>query len=160
MEKSITSTINVLIIGNNPIELSRVRNQLKNLKGIKFISDFCFSTRDSLMKILKFKPGCILVDDTIDKKSLADFSSKINSNHRTKDIPITLLKSCYKKEINVPGLSDFLLKDGITGESLSKAIINVIKSRKTQRYLYIKYKKNKRKLTNSIRLSKTQAKGI
>lgn len=148
MDKSITNTINVLIIGNNPVELSRIKNQLKNLKGRKFIADFCFSTRDSLMRILKFKPGCILVDDTIDKKSLADFSNKINSHNKTRHIPITLLKSSYKNQINIPGLSDFLLKDGLSGESLSKAIVNVIRSRKTQRYLYIKYKKNKKRLSN------------
>lgn len=147
MDKPITNTINVLIIGNNPVELSRIKSQLKNLKGRKFIADFCFSTRDSLMKILKFKPGCILVDDTIDKKSLADFSNKINSNNKTRHIPITLLKSSYKNQINIPGLSDFLMKDGLSGDSLSKAIINVIRSRKTQRYLYIKYKKNQRRLT-------------
>ena len=148
MDKSITNTINVLIIGNNPVELSRIKSLIKNLKGRKFMADFCFSTRDSLMRILKFKPGCILVDDTIDKKSLADFSNKINSNNKTKHIPITLLKSSYKNQIDIPGFSDFLLKDGLSGESLSKAIVNVIRSRKTHRYLYIKYKKNKRRISN------------
>ena len=148
MDKIGGTPLNVMIIGNNPSELTHIGNELKKLKDRKFIADFCFSTRDSLLKILKFKPACILLDDNLDKNSLKEFSSKINGNNKTKDIPITLLKSSYKKHINIPGLSDFLLKDSLSGESLSKAILNVIRSRKTHRYLYIKYKKNKRKISN------------
>ena len=144
------SPINVMIIGNNPSELTRIYSELKKFKDRKFITDFCFSTRDSLLRILKFKPSCILVDDNIDSESLKDFSSKINNNNKTRDIPITLLKSSSKRQINVPGLSDFLMKDGLSADQLSKAIINVIRSRKTHRYLYIKYKKNKRKVKQWI----------
>lgn len=142
--------INVLIIGNNPSELTRISDQLKKFKGNRFIADFCFSTRDSLLRILKFKPACILVDDNLDQKSLKEFSDKINGNNKTKDIPLTLLKSSYKRHVNIPGFSDFLLKDNLTGEILSKAILNVMRFRKTHRYLYIKYKRNKRKINNIL----------
>lgn len=153
MDKSVSHPINILIIGNNPVELSRIRNKFKNLKGPKFIADFCFSTRDSLLKITKSKPGCILVDDNLDKDSIAELSSELNKKNKTKNIPITLLKTSYKNQKYIPGISDFLLKDSLSGESMSKAIINVIKSRKSHRYLYIKYKKNQRKLNQLFRFS-------
>ncbi len=146
MEETVSNPINVLIIGNNPIELTRITNILKGSKSRRIIADFCFSTRDSLMKIMKSQPGCILVDDNLDKKSITELSNKINKNNKTKHIPITLLKSSYKNQKYIPGISDFLLKDSLSGESLAKSIINVIRFRKSQRYLYIKIKKNQRKL--------------
>lgn len=146
MDDTVSNPINVLIIGNNPIELTRITDKLKGLKGRKFIADFCFSTRDSLLKIMKSQPGCILVDDNLDKNSITELSNKLNKHNKTKHIPITLLKSSYKNQKYIPGISDFLLKDSLSGESMAKAIVNVIRSRKSQRYLYIKIKKNQRRI--------------
>ncbi len=153
MEETVSNPINVLIIGNNPIELTRITDKLKGLKGRKIIADFCFSTRDSLLKIMKSQPGCILVDDNLDKKSITDLSNRLNKNNKTRHIPITLLKSSYKNQKYIPGISDFLLKDNLSPESFAKSIINVIRFRKSQRYLYIKIKKNQRKINQLFKFS-------
>ena len=137
-------TIKVLLIGNNPLEMSSVYQKMKSLRDKRYITDFCFDVKDSLSKILKFDATCILVDDTLHIHQLKKLIGLINNNFSTRHIPITLLKSNYRSEVFSAGIQDFILKDNLTTEALSKAILNAIKFRKTRSYLFQSYKFGKK----------------
>jgi CheY-like chemotaxis protein len=143
-------TVNVLLIGNNPAVLSQINNFLKSFKPITFIAKTSFSLKDSLMKV-KEKPNAILIDDNFENKNINEFIREISENEETREIPITLLKSSNYKEVTAPGIAEYLLKDTLSAEQLTRTILNAIKFKKTRRYLYYRYTRNKRKFLNFLR---------
>ena len=148
--KAKTQRVNVLLIGNNPVELGYVYDFLKNFKPITFITKTSFSLKDSLSK-LKEKPNAILIDDNFNDGNIDTLIREINENEETREIPVTLLKTSNYKEVNVAGIADYLLKDSLSAEKLTRSIMNAIKFKKTRRYLYYNYKVNKRRFKNFLR---------
>jgi len=135
--------INVMLIGNNPIELGRVYDKLKKSTTVKYITDISFNISDAMLKILPFQPNLILVDDNLSKKNIQKLAKNIARDERTKDIPITLLKTSNYNEIISTGIQDFLMKDGFSADKLYRSILNVLKFRRTHIYLYKTYKRAK-----------------
>ncbi len=140
------SPVSILLIGNNPVELGKVYEQLKKATGIRFITEIAFSLSDGVKKAMKVKPSCILVDDNLSNKNIKALTDNLNKDERTSDIPVTLLKSSNYKEVIASGIQDFLLKDYLTADKLTRSILNGIKYRKTKVYLYKTYKWSKRKM--------------
>jgi len=142
--------VNVLLIGNNPVELGYVYDFLKNFKPITFITRTSFSLKDSLTQ-LKNRPNAILIDDNFNKGSMNKLIREINENEETREIPVTLLKTSNYNEVNIAGIADYLLKDHLSAEKLTRSIMNAIKFKKTRRYLYYNYKINKRRFKKLLR---------
>jgi PleD family two-component response regulator len=142
LEAESNGQINVLLIGNNPLEMTQIYDYLRNLKKKKVIADFCFDLKDSIKRVLNVKPNYILLDDTLSKKYIREFVDKVRKNKKTQDIPIALLKSSNKYQIVSSGIHDFLLKEHLTSDRLWKSIINAIRLKRTQRIInYTVYKK-------------------
>lgn len=138
--------INVMLVGNNPIELNEVYRKLREFRGAKFIPSISFNISDALKKIFISKPNCILVDDNLENKNIQELAENIARDSRTKDIPVTLLKSSNYKEILSGNIQDYLLKESLSSDRLARAIVNVIHYRRTNLYLYKTYKKTKRRV--------------
>lgn len=122
--------INVLIIGNNPIEITSIYNNLNNYRGRNYIADVCFSIKDSLNKMLKSKPDCILLDDNIVVDQIKMLINKIRESSRFRNIPIVLLKSSNFNFAAGNEVQDYLLKGNLTTEILSNTIeknINILR---------------------------------
>lgn len=136
--------INVLIVGNNPIEMSVIYEGLRNLKGkIKQIST-SFSDEDTLKKIATDNPNCIIIDDNLGISGLKSLIDKIN--HLGKEaLSITLLKTKNTQEA-IYGVQEYLLKESITPERIYSSLKNAIRFRKTQKYLKVKYYTGKKRL--------------
>lgn len=133
----------VLLIGNNPQEISSMENNLSRYRKIDFVAYVGFDLRDSISKVLKQKPSYILLDDCYPVVQIKKFIRKIRSNRKTEDIPIALLKSS-NQYVRVEGIQDFFLKDNFSADRLFYAIRNSRKIRRTQILLYKSYKRSKR----------------
>ncbi len=118
--------LKLLVVGNNPIELSKVR-------------------------LSNFKPDFILIDDNIGKTELRQVVDQLLRERRTKHIPITVLKNSNYREAIGNGVYDYILKENLSTESIYRAIMNSFKIRKTQQYLYQSYKKRKGQLMRLFR---------
>lgn len=138
-----SDSINVLLIGNNPIDLSDIYKKLKSVKSRQYITDIRFEIRGLFKKITRNNPACILVDDNLEKKYLSKLMRKLSTSNRTKDIPIAILKNANKDNL-ISGAQEFLLKDKATGESISQSILNSIRIKKMQVGLGDYYVKNKK----------------
>lgn len=155
--------INILLVGNNPMDLGNVHRYLTKFPKRKVIIEYCFDLKESIIMALKCKPTCILLDDTYSKRIIKNFIDTINGNNRTKDIPITLLKSSNYRDIVTSGVQEYLLKENLTSERLYRTILKAIKFKRTQRILKIERRRRKRqldKLVQSIRNSIYQRKSI
>lgn len=114
--------VNVLIIGNNPIEMTTIYNNLNSYRGKNYIADVCFNVSDSISRMLKSRPDCILLDDNMVIDQLKALLQKIKDNTRLKNIPVVLLKSSNLNFAVSNEVQDFLLKGNLSTEILSNTI--------------------------------------
>jgi hypothetical protein len=139
--------INILLIGNNPIEMGSVLEKLKQVRGQRIITEIAFDLRSILQRLMRFNPNFIFIDDNIGKNELMETVKSLSSNKKTKDVPITVLKnSNYHESLASSSILDYLLKQNLSPEDLYKTVKNSLRFRRTQLYLYQAYKKRKDQL--------------
>jgi DNA-binding response OmpR family regulator len=140
----ISEPINVLLIGNNPMELGGVLEKLKQVRSQKITTEIAFDLRTILERLIRFNPNFILIDDNIGKFELKETIKQLSSNRKTKDIPITVLKSSnYHEALGASSILDYLLKQNLSADALYNTVKNSLRFRKTQRYLQMVYQKRK-----------------
>lgn len=135
----------VLLIGNNPIELSTFYERLIKLKDKKIIAEIAFDLQSALNSRLKNKFSFILIDDNIGRTQLKIIVEAFNKNKDTANVPITVLKN-RNGGYSPDGVQEYVLKDNADGESLAKALFNSLRLKRTQKILYQTYFKGKKKL--------------
>jgi hypothetical protein len=142
--------VHVLLIGNNPIDMSSILEKLNQIRNAKVITEIAFDLRSILERLMKFKPNYILIDDNIGKTELTHTVNALAQAAKTKNIPITVLKnSNYQEAYGAGTILDYLLKTNLSAELLYSTLRNSIKFRKTQLYLYKAYNKRRRALKNA-----------
>ncbi len=142
--------LKLLVVGNNPIELSKVLDKVERLDRRKEVR-IAFDFQSIVDRLSNFKPDFILVDDNIGKTELRQVVDQLLRERRTKHIPITVLKNSNYREAIGNGVYDYILKENLSTESIYRAIVNSFKVRKTQEYLYNSYKKRKGQLMRLFR---------
>ncbi len=144
-------SLGVLMLGNNPIELGKIVAHLREVNGIKIITEFAFDLKSSLHCLSTFKPSFIIIDDNIGKDELNLSVKSFMSEKKTKDVPITVIKNSNYESIFSNGPLNYVLKSNLSGELLYRALTNSIKYRRTQDYLRLVYRKRKGKLKQLIK---------
>jgi hypothetical protein len=139
-------SIEVLMVGNNPIDLSRIVERLQEIKSKTIVTKFAFDLKSSLQCLMKFKPSFIIIDDNIGTSELGLSVQAFSRKRKTKDIPITIIKNYNYEPVMSLGPLNYVLKSNLSGELLYKALTNSLKYRKTQDYLKLVYRKRKGQL--------------
>lgn len=135
---------NVLLIGNNPMDLGTIYDRLKKVTHVNYITEILFDVSNIVKKVLKYRPKYIIIDDNLSKEDMRGLLSKLKTHHRTMDIPITIVQNSNADDKPREGAEEFILKDSITSESISRSLVNSLKFSQMQSYLkkaYIKRKK-------------------
>ena len=140
----------VLLIGNNPIELSKVFDHIRQTKGKKIITEIAFDLQSGLQRLIKFRPSHIVIDDNIGRQPLTEAVKILSHHNKTKNVPITIIKNSNYLEAVTFGVMNYILKDNLTGDSLFVALKNSLKFRATQQYIIKSYRKRKGKLLRAI----------
>jgi len=94
------------------------------------------------------KPDCLVLDDNIGIGPLKMLIEKVESLGQGAT-SITLLKSHNGQKL-ISGVQEYLMKEGLTGERLYRSFRNIIRFRKTQRFLKMKYCSSKNQLKESL----------
>lgn len=145
-------TLNVLLVGNNPIEMGGVLEKLRQVRGQRIATEIAFDVKSILQRLLRFRPNFILIDDNIGRQELLETVNALSANKTTKDIPITVLKnSNYAESLGSASILDYLLKQNLSPEDLYKTLKNTLRFRTTQRYLYQAYQRRRGQLLKAIR---------
>ncbi len=142
-------SINVFLIGNNPIELSSIYDKLKDIKNKTFKTEIGFEIKGLFNKIKRFHPSCILIDDNLERFQVMEIIKKLSSDYSTKNIPIAVIKNSNYRE-GFGQVQEYVLKQSITSETLASSILNAIKLKRMQSFIYKKYKKNKGRLAEFL----------
>jgi CheY-like chemotaxis protein len=135
--------LNVLVVGNNPIDLSHTFESLLKIREHKIMTEIAFDLTSILERLVYFRPNFIVIDDNIGRLELQLMVQALLKNRKTKDIPITILKNSNYEEALNTGVMNYVLKKALTGESLYTALKNSLKFKKTQLYLQQAYSKRK-----------------
>jgi hypothetical protein len=138
--------LNVLLIGNNPIDLTKTLEKLNQIHGRKIITEIAFDLRSIIQRLISFNPNFILIDDNIGKSELTQTINTLSKTRKTKDVPITVLKNSNYQESSPSGILDFVLKQHFSAESFYIMLRNSLKFKRTQRFLYKAYQKRKGQL--------------
>lgn len=143
--------LNVLLIGNNPIELGSVMDKIKQLRGRIITTEIAFDTKSLMERLIRFKPNFILIDDNIGQPEFSQAIAALSRNRKTRDLPITVLKnSNFIETVGSNGFIDYLLKKNLSVEALYSAIKNTLKFRRTQLYLHKAYAARKGQLLRLV----------
>jgi len=147
---ALVEEINVLMIGNNPLELAKVFNYLKNLPGKKVITEIAFDLRSGLQRLSKFSPNFIILDDNLGRRELTHAVGSLSHFRKTKDIPIAVLKNSNYHEAFGGIAMNYILKENLSEQSLYAAFTSSLISARAQLYLKEVYKKRKGQLRRLI----------
>lgn len=143
--------LNILLIGNNPIELGRILDNLKQIRGRRIMTEIAFDLKSILERLIRFEPNFILIDDNLGRPELLATVETLSKNQKTRNVPITVLKnSNYDESPGSSSVLDYLLKQNLTTDSLYNTVRNSLKFRRTQLYLYQAYQKRKNALLNAF----------
>jgi hypothetical protein len=138
--------LNVLLIGNNPIDLTKTLEKLNQIHGRRIITEIAFDLRSIVERLIKFNPNYILIDDNIGKSELNQTIHTLSKSRKTKDVPITVLKNSNYHESSASGIMDYVLKQHFSAESFYSILRNSLKFKRTQLFLYKAYQRRKRQL--------------
>ena len=140
-------SLNVLLIGNNPMEMGIVLEKLNQVRTQKIVTEIAFDLKSILERLIKFSPNFIFIDDNIGRRELEQTVKELASNRKTKNIPITVLKSSnYQEAFGASTILDYLLKQNLSADALYNTVRNSLRFRRTQLYLYKVYQKRKTEL--------------
>jgi PleD family two-component response regulator len=114
--------IPVLIIGNNPIEMTQVFNLLVSNSSKNYIAEVCFNIKDSFNSISKQRPEVILIDDNLPGAEIDKLVKVLKKNARNRDIRVIVLKSTNLNYDVIDNVDDYMLKDTISSSLLDRLI--------------------------------------
>ncbi|MEX2235682.1 MAG: hypothetical protein WD824_26225 [Cyclobacteriaceae bacterium] len=138
--------LNVLLIGNNPIDLTKTLEKLNQMHGRRIITEIAFDLRSIVERLMKFNPNYILIDDNIGKSELTQTINTLSKSRKTKDVPITVLKNSNYHESSSTGILDYVLKQHFSAEAFYTILRNSLKFKRTQLFLYKAYRRRKGQL--------------
>lgn len=146
-------SVRILLIGNNPIEMSSLLDVISKIPDRSIITEIAFDVKSITSRLLKFDPTLIFIDDNIGQKELSLTIHSLSNNIKTREVPITVIKnSNYTEALASADILDYLLKINLTTESIYNTIKNTLKFKRTRKLLAEAYFKRKvllMKLTGS-----------
>lgn len=139
--------LNVLLIGNNPIDMSGILNKLSQINKAEIATEIAFDLRTLVARLISFKPNYILIDDNIGAQELYVTIDTLSHSDLTRDVPITVLKnSNYEESYRGNTALDYILKNCVTADALYRGLKNSLRLKKTQRYLLTMMSNRKKRL--------------
>ncbi|MCA4897775.1 MAG: hypothetical protein ACK5BJ_18710 [Bacteroidota bacterium] len=135
METKVLQSWQLLLIGNNPIELSSVVDRLKEIRHQPIVAQFAFDLRSSLQCLSKFAPSYILIDDNIGTDELKETVQEFAHNRKTKDVPITIIKNSNYQATLFDTPLDYVLKSNLSSDRILKTLNRSTTARDAQTFL-------------------------
>ena len=143
--------INVLVVGNNPIELGHLNDNLKSVPDKKIVTAIAFDLRGIFERLASFRPTYILIDDNIGSPEVRNAVKALHRLRKTREIPITILKTSNYHDTVTTGVMNYVMKHDLTGISLYNELRNSLKLKETQQFLYNAWRKRKRQMLRLLK---------
>lgn len=134
--------LHILLVGNNPIDLSSILEKINQIHGTRVITEIAFDLKTIFERLMNFRPNFILIDDNIGRRRLSETVESLSQGNRTKNIPITVLKnSNYEEAYGAGTVVDFILKANLSADAICSTVRNSLRFRNTRAYLQRAYRR-------------------
>lgn len=133
--------MNILLIGNNPIELSDVDESVYNFSRGALRATFLFDLSKLASSLKNLNPSGVFIDDKLNIKEIKRAIFKMHKNRNTAHIPVTIIKSSNFANYPNLGADDFILNSSMSGQSIYKSVLNGKRFRKSRIYIKKAYRK-------------------
>jgi len=131
------------MIGNNPLELAKVFDYLKNLPDKKVITEIAFDLKSGLQRLAKFNANFIILDDNLGRYELTHAVGSLSHYKKTKNVPVAVLKNSNYHEAFGGVAMNYILKENLSEKALYAAFRSSLISARAQSYLRNVYKKRR-----------------
>ncbi|MCU0356143.1 MAG: hypothetical protein MUE95_01045 [Cyclobacteriaceae bacterium] len=143
--------VHILLVGNNPIELSSMQAVVQKLPGKKVMTEIAFDLNSIWNRLMKFRPSLILIDDNIGAAQLGQTIQRLSADPKTKDVPIAVLKNSNYSSVVMNEVNDYVLKQNLKPETIYSILKHVMQFKQARTYLTRTYNKRKRQLLKLMR---------
>ncbi len=147
--------INILLIGNNPGDLGSLYQYLQASRR-KFNTEAVFCLKNCMKSIAKNQPDCIIIDENLGQESVEELLDELSNDFQSRSIAITILRQENSPKIYYSAVQSYLIKDKMSKEGVTDAILNAIKSKKNQRYFYTTYSNSYSILGGAFSINKSK----
>lgn len=144
----------ILIVGNNPIELSQVNDQLHQIEEPGIMTEMAFDDQSTFQRLTVFPAQHIILDDNIGMDTMKNVVARLK--RRTLRIAITVLKNSNYEETLGSGAINYVLKKSLSSKLLHGELINSIHFQKSQALWERSYRKRQGHMTRLIRMATIQ----
>lgn len=145
----------VLIVGNNPIELSHVNDQLQRIRETMVMTEMAFDTQSMFKHLGRFGPQHIIMDDNMGRPAIQGVVTRLQRWKSTL-VPITVLKNSNYQETICSGVANYVLKQNLTPELLYCELLNSTHFQKSQAGWHRAYGKRKGQLARLLKVAAIQ----
>ncbi len=111
----------ILLVGNNPKEMSMVQEKLKSIRHRKVLTEMAFDVLTVHERIGTFVPEHVLIDDNVGRASINEMMMGMK---RPGNVPVTVLKNSNYQEVGIWGVSNYVLKHNLTSQHLYLELLN------------------------------------
>ena len=113
----------ILIVGNNPIELSQVNAQLHAIREPEIITEMAFDDQSTFQRLTVFPAQHIILDDNIGMDTMKNVVARLK-RRRSLRVAVTVLKNSNYEETLGSGAVNYVLKQSLSSELLHGELIN------------------------------------
>ena len=145
MYENKNSVVDILLVGNNPMEMSEIYDKLKSYKRGFLQMQISFELKGLLKKIIKLNPKSIVIDNKYKREELQKVVASLMTHAKTRHIPITLIKHSNYEDVYL-GVDDYVLSSALSAPNLVASVKNSTKFRATSNYLKTVYSDKKSSL--------------
>lgn len=142
--------MNILMIGNNPIELSNVDESVANFSRGALKTTFLFDFTKLTDSIKNINPAGVFIDDKLNIEDIKRAIFRLHRNKNTAHIPVTIIKSSNFANYPNLGADDFILNSAITGKAIYKSVLNGKRFRKSRIYFKKVYRTQQGRFNNFV----------
>lgn len=135
--------MNILLVGNNPTELSIVNQSAVSFRKTVLKATVLFDFKKLSQSIKNLNPSGIFIDDKLNLKEIKRVISKLHNSKNTSHIPVTIIKSSNYTNYPNLGADDFILHTNLNGSSIYNSVVNGRQFRKSRIYVIKAYRKQK-----------------
>ena len=140
--------MNILMVGNCPIELSSVDESITKFSRGALKATFLFDLTKLTSSLKHLNPAGVFMDDKLNINDIKNAIYRMNRNKTTAHIPVTIIKSSNFENYPNLGADDFILNSNLTGRSIYKSVINGKQFRISRIYFRKAYRKHQGKMAD------------
>lgn len=145
----------ILLVGNNPIELSQINDQLHAIREPVIMTEMAFDSLSAFQRLITFRAQHIILDDNIGKPTIKSVMARLQRRGSLR-VAVTVLKNSNYEETIGYGAINYVLKQSLSSELLHDELMNSIHFQKRHALWERSFRKRQSNMARLISMATIQ----